>query len=241
MNINTEYYIILIVISLIILRKFQIRLRLSKAKHPSLAGHSKISRRISKFIPRYNIGEDNFFNSDAAPDEIASQRRLGFNTLAKHFKEKAPKTIAMSEELDSSISDVTFINSYRVPFQYANYVKENLKLGTIAEASSGTKVQDLDGNWSYDLTGSYGVNVFGYDFYKKCMDKGIQRVEKLGPVLGVYHPIITDIVSRLKDISGLDEVSFHMSGTEAVMQAVRLARYHTGKSHLVRFCGAYHG
>jgi len=36
-------------------------------------------------------------------------------------------------------------------------------------------------------------------------------------------------------------VSFHMSGTEAVMQAVRLARYHTGKRHLVRFTGAYHG
>ena len=45
----------------------------------------------------------------------------------------------------------------------------------------------------------------------------------------------------LKEISGLDEVSFHMSGTEAVMQAVRLARYHTRRSHLVRFCGAYHG
>ena len=25
------------------------------------------------------------------------------------------------------------------------------------------------------------------------------------------------------------------------MQAVRLARYHTGRTHLVRFCGAYHG
>src|SRR5262250_351824 len=32
-----------------------------------------------------------------------------------------------------------------------------------------------------------------------------------------------------------------MSGTEAVMQAVRLARYHTGRSRVVRFCGAYHG
>ena len=47
--------------------------------------------------------------------------------------------------------------------------------------------------------------------------------------------------ARLCEISGLDEVSFHMSGTEAVMQAVRLARYHTGRSHLVRFAGAYHG
>jgi glutamate-1-semialdehyde 2,1-aminomutase len=32
-----------------------------------------------------------------------------------------------------------------------------------------------------------------------------------------------------------------MSGTEAVMQAVRLARYHTKRTHLVRLCGAYHG
>src|SRR3981081_4593801 len=32
-----------------------------------------------------------------------------------------------------------------------------------------------------------------------------------------------------------------MSGTEAVMQAVRLARYHTRRSHLVRFAEAYHG
>ena len=63
----------------------------------------------------------------------------------------------------------------------------------------------------------------------------------LGPVLGPYHPVVADNVRRLREISGLDEVSFHMSGTEAVMQAVRLARYHTRRSHLVRFCGAYHG
>jgi glutamate-1-semialdehyde 2,1-aminomutase len=66
-------------------------------------------------------------------------------------------------------------------------------------------------------------------------------VRELGPVLGLYHPLIIENAELLKQISGLDEVSFHMSGTEAVMQAVRLARYHTGRSHLVRFAGAYHG
>src|SRR5260370_7710394 len=73
------------------------------------------------------------------------------------------------------------------------------------------------------------------------MARAVGRVGELGPVLGPYHPVIADNVARLKEISGLDEVSFHMSGTEAVMQAVRLARYHTGRSHLVGFCGAYHG
>jgi len=52
---------------------------------------------------------------------------------------------------------------------------------------------------------------------------------------------VADNVARLQAISGLDAVSFHMSGTEAVMQAVRLARYHTRRRYLVRFTGAYHG
>jgi glutamate-1-semialdehyde 2,1-aminomutase len=60
-------------------------------------------------------------------------------------------------------------------------------------------------------------------------------------VLGAYHPVVAENVRRLCEISGLDEVSFHMSGTEAVMQAVRLARYHTRRTHLVRFAGSYHG
>ena len=102
-------------------------------------------------------------------------------------------------------------------------------------------VTDLDGNSFYDLTGSYGVNVFGYDFYKDCIARGASASRDLGPVLGAYHPVIVDNIRRLKEISGLDEVSFHMSGTEAVMQAVRLARYHTRRTHLVRLCGAYHG
>jgi glutamate-1-semialdehyde 2,1-aminomutase len=100
---------------------------------------------------------------------------------------------------------------------------------------------DLDGTEFYDVTGSYGVNVFGNDFYKECIARGSERVRDLGPVLGSYHPVIAYNVRRLLEISGMDEVSFHMSGTEAVMQAVRLARYHTRRSHLVRFCGAYHG
>jgi glutamate-1-semialdehyde 2,1-aminomutase len=109
------------------------------------------------------------------------------------------------------------------------------------QASSGVTVTDLDGNVFYDLTGSYGVNIFGNDFYKECIEIGEKRAKALGPVLGAYHPVVADNVRRLCEISGLDEISFHMSGTEAVMQAVRLARYHTRRSHLVRFAGAYHG
>jgi glutamate-1-semialdehyde 2,1-aminomutase len=151
------------------------------------------------------------------------------------------RTLDQTAEAAPHISDLQFTESYRVPFPFSPIVKTHLPAGSFLASSNGVQVTDLDGNACYDLTGSYGVNLLGYDFYKACMERGARRVNALGPVLGSYPSLVADNVARLARISGKEEISFHMSGTEAVMQAVRLARYHTRRSHLVRFCGAYHG
>src|SRR5262247_2363810 len=221
--------------------KLKDRLDLSRAKHRSLAGHSRLARRVARLVPFYEYDEARFFSSDDAPAEIVARRRAGFARLATRYAERFPVTARRTAELEDSISDLQFTARYRVPFQYSRFVRRHLNAGALVQSSSGVTVTDLDGNRFYDLTGSYGVNVFGHDFYKACIDRAVERARGLGPVLGAYHPVIAYNVERLKVISGLDEVSFHMSGTEAVMQAVRLARYHTRRSHLVRFCGAYHG
>jgi glutamate-1-semialdehyde 2,1-aminomutase len=226
---------------LILLRKLQLRWQLSRAKHRSLTGHSRMARRCAALVPFYEYGEPQFFRTDDAPANIAAARRAGFMRLSKLFAERFKKTAALTGEISGGVSDLQFTSRYRVPFQYSGYVRQHFKPGAFLESSTGVTVTDLDGNTLYDLTGSYGVNVFGYDFYKECIERGSERVRNLGPVLGAYHPVTAYSVRRLLQISGLDEISFHMSGTEAVMQAVRLARYHTGRSHLVRFCGAYHG
>jgi glutamate-1-semialdehyde 2,1-aminomutase len=225
----------------ILLRKLQIRLQLSLAKHRSLTGHSRMARRFASLVPFYEYDESHFFRADGAPEEIAAARRAGFMRLAAVFAERFKKTAELTGEIADGVSDLQFTSRYRVPFQFSGFVRRRLKAGSFVESSSGVTVTDLDGNRLYDLTGSYGVNVFGYDFYKECIERGSERVRGLGPVLGAYHPVTAYNVRRLLEISGLEEVSFHMSGTEAVMQAVRLARYHTGRTHLVRFCGAYHG
>jgi glutamate-1-semialdehyde 2,1-aminomutase len=223
------------------LPKLKTRLELSKAKHPSLSGHSRMARRIAALVPYYEYDESRFFSCDDAPAEIAARRRAAFMRLAALYRERYAKTAALTAETAEGVSDLQFTGAYRVPFQFSRYVREHLRGGSFAQSTWGVMVTDLDGNQFYDLTGSYGVNVFGSDFYKSCIEEGSARVRALGPVLGSYHPVVADNVRRLREISGLDEVSFHMSGTEAVMQAVRLARYHTRRSHLVRFCGAYHG
>jgi len=217
------------------------RALLSRAKHPSLRGHARLARRVARLVPFYAYGPQAFFASDGAPQEVARRRREGFERLAARLAAQAPASCAFAASLAEGVSDVQFTDHYRVPFQYRELVRRHLRLGGAVDASCGARLRDLDGNWLYDLSGSYGVNVLGYDVYKDCVARGIERTRDLGPVLGVYHPVIADNVARLKSVSGLDEVSFHMSGTEAVMQAVSLARYHTGRSHLVRFCGAYHG
>jgi glutamate-1-semialdehyde 2,1-aminomutase len=224
-----------------ILVKAKRRLELSLAKHPSLTGHARMARRIASQIPFYQYDGGRFFNSDDAPQEVAARRQAGFERLARLYGQRFPKTRLATAKVKDGISDLQFTDAYRVPFQYSARVREALGAGTFVRCSSGVTLTDLDGNLLYDLTGSYGVNVLGYDFYKECMERGLARVRDLGPVLGPYHPVVAYNVERLKEISGLDEVSFHMSGTEAVMQAVRLARYHTRRSHLVRFSGAYHG
>jgi glutamate-1-semialdehyde 2,1-aminomutase len=223
------------------LTKVKPRLELSRAKYRSLGGHAKMARRIARLIPFYEFTDAAFFRCDGAPPDIAARRQAGFDALAELYEQRFAKTRAQTRDAAESISDLQFTGSYRVPFQFSRLVRQHLSAGSFLSASSGVTVTDLDGNILYDLTGSYGVNLFGYDFYKDCIDRGAELVRDLGPVLGAYHPTVAHNVTRLCAISGLDEVSFHMSGTEAVMQAVRLARYHTGRSKLVRFCGAYHG
>ena len=217
------------------------RLDLSRAKHRSLAGHSRLAKRLARLLPGYAYDEARFFNCDGVSDEVAQLRRAAFDTLCAGFAQRYAKTLALTAQAREGLADLQFTGKYRVPFQFSPIVSERLKVGAFVQSAEGVSLTDLDGNRFIDLTGSYGVNVFGVDFYKATMAEGAAMAQELGPVLGAYHPCVADNIARLRAISGLDEVSFHMSGTEAVMQAVRLARYHTRRKHLVRFCGAYHG
>src|SRR2546429_9363515 len=55
--------------------KLQARLALSRAKHRSLAGHSKISKMDARLLPPYEDDIDGFFCSDGGPGNVSHQRR----------------------------------------------------------------------------------------------------------------------------------------------------------------------
>jgi glutamate-1-semialdehyde 2,1-aminomutase len=224
-----------------LLMKVTQRLQLSLAKHPSLGGHLRMAKRVAKWIPGYNYGPERWFDIDGAPASVAMQRRHALQNLGAQLQSRSPQTLAQTEATKPMVSDLQLISQYRVPFQFRSVLAQHIKTGSFWRESQGVWLTDLDGNQFIDVTGSYGVNLFGMDFYRSCIQEGADMASKLGPVLGSYHPCVLDNVQQLCAISGQDEVSFHMSGTEAVMQAVRLARYHSKKRKIVRFTGAYHG
>ena len=74
-------YLLAALVLIIVLRKLQLRLQLSLAKHRSLTGHARMSRRLAGLVPFYEYGEDQFFRADDAPPEVAATRREGFMRL----------------------------------------------------------------------------------------------------------------------------------------------------------------
>src|SRR5271170_5355109 len=78
--------------------KLQARLALSRAKHRSLTGHSRMSRRVARLIPFYEFDRDDFFRCDGAPPEVASQRQDAFFKLAKLFQDRFVKSQQMTRE-----------------------------------------------------------------------------------------------------------------------------------------------
>src|SRR5580700_5487500 len=68
------------------------RFELSQAKHRSIAGHSRVARRLAAFVPFYEYDEGQFFCSDKAPDDVVALRRAGFEELGALYKSRFAET-----------------------------------------------------------------------------------------------------------------------------------------------------
>src|SRR5262245_55835885 len=208
---------------------------------PAIAWIPALSRRLSNWVKSRDYTEEEFLRADGAPESCVEIRRKALDRLAQSLQARYGRSIAWAKSIREGFSDLRFTDANRVPFPFVRVMREKFDLCSVVVASQGPKLKNLDGEWTIDVSGSYGVNVAGFDRYKEWIHKGWERVKDLGPVLGPLHPIVADNITILKTVSNMDEVSFHMSGTEAVMAAVRMARFNTRRRLIVCFSGAYHG
>src|SRR5258708_38903696 len=98
--------------------KLSARLALSRAKHRSLAGHSRLSRRIAALVPRYAYDDRRFFRADDATAEVADRRRAAFARLSRQLRTTGARTLSRTAEAAPPLSDLQFIDRYPAPFPF---------------------------------------------------------------------------------------------------------------------------
>lgn len=104
----------------------------------------------------------------------------------------------------------------------------------------GAWMFDEDGRKYLDFCMAWGPNILGHA-HPAVIDAVI-RTAKDGLAFGTCHRnelAMAELV--LEAFAPADRVRFVVSGTEAVMTAIRLARAHTGRKLLLKFSGCYHG
>jgi 4-aminobutyrate aminotransferase len=109
----------------------------------------------------------------------------------------------------------------------------------------GTAVEDMDGNVFLDFTAGIAVCATGH-----CHPRVVAAIQKQAAELlhicgaDFYYPPLRDLAQKLCEIApgaSPKRVLFTNSGAEAIEAAIKLARYHTRRPHIIAFYGAFHG
>jgi glutamate-1-semialdehyde 2,1-aminomutase len=104
----------------------------------------------------------------------------------------------------------------------------------------GARMWDADGNEYLDYVGSWGPLILGHAA-PEVVD-AIERANRNGSSFGASTPLEADLAEAvLEAFPAMEKLRFVSSGTEATMSAIRLARAVTGRKHIIKFEGCYHG
>jgi 4-aminobutyrate aminotransferase len=115
----------------------------------------------------------------------------------------------------------------------------------VAKSGRGLRVQDVDGNEFLDFAAGIAVTSTGH-----CHPEVVAAIQKQAAELihisgtDFYNEPLTQLAEKLSAIApmpGPHRVFYGNSGAEAVECALKLARYHTGRQHVIAFLGAFHG
>src|SRR5256712_1545944 len=104
----------------------------------------------------------------------------------------------------------------------------------------GSRVWDVDNNQYVDLLSSYGAVVLGHAH--PAILNAISAQIQNGTMLGTTTELEVEVAKKIQSaVPCAEMVSFANTGTEATMEAIRIARAFTGRDKIVKFEGHYHG
>jgi 4-aminobutyrate aminotransferase len=115
----------------------------------------------------------------------------------------------------------------------------------VVAGGKGCRITDVDGNEYLDFTAGIAVNSTGHchpHVVRAIQDQAAQLLHMSGT--DFYYDLMPRLAERLSAIApmpGPHRFYYGNSGAEAVECALKLARYHTGRQHIISFFGSFHG
>ncbi len=115
----------------------------------------------------------------------------------------------------------------------------------VAKRGRGIVVEDVDGNEFFDFSAGIAVTSTGH-----CHPEVVAAIQKQAGELihmsgtDFYYEGMVTLAERLSKIApmpGPHKIYYGNSGAEAIECALKLARYHTKRQHIIAFLGAFHG
>jgi len=127
-------------------------------------------------------------------------------------------------------------------FTSTSYIKE---YPLVMGGGSGAMVEDADGNRFIDFMAGIAVSATGYN-HPQVVAAVRQQAESFFHICGTdfYYEVFARLAERLARLApgpSRKRVLLTNSGTEAIEGAIKLARFHTRRSALIAFHGAFHG
>jgi glutamate-1-semialdehyde 2,1-aminomutase len=108
------------------------------------------------------------------------------------------------------------------------------------DRGQGGRVWDIDGNEYIDLRMGYGPVILGHN--DERVDDHVNERMRRGVSFSLTSEDEVRAMELVCELNGwVDMARMTVSGTEATMHAMRLARAFTGREKIVKFEGQYHG
>ena len=107
------------------------------------------------------------------------------------------------------------------------------------QRGKGSSVWDVDGTEYKDFHGGFGVNVVGHAHPK--IVEALKKAAENAIHFAVTTPDTVALAEAICERFQLEQMRFVNSGTEATMDAIRVARAATGRDKIIKMEGSYHG
>jgi glutamate-1-semialdehyde 2,1-aminomutase len=144
------------------------------------------------------------------------------------YRKRTPKSAALSERARASMP-LGVASSFQAYDPYPLFMTD----------ARGSRITDADGNEYIDFDMAFGVLAAGHSH--PLLAEALQRRVANGTCYTFPVEDGVALAEEIRERFGADLVRFSNSGTEATMDAIRVARGYTGREKIVKFEGGYHG